>query len=197
MTLDVHIRHGLPQDLIPQAARLYWQAFQGQLGLVLGPEPLALAFLRRAIRPEFCLAAQGVDGRLLALAGIGGPEGGFAGGRREDLTGVYGNWGAFWRGGLLAALPRDENPARFLIDGLIVHPECQGLGIGSRLIAEAEILARTRGHAQIQIDVAAENLRARELYQRRGYRQASAKSTGPLRLVFGITATLAMVKDLT
>lgn len=196
MNPDLRLQHGLPPAAVPQAARLYWQAFGTKLGRVLGPEPRALAFFERAIRPDLCLAAIDQDGRLLALAGLAGPEGGFAGGSFSDLTQVYGHWGGRWRATALDALPRDTDPGRFLVDGLCVDQEYRGQGIGTALLAAAEALALSRGHGQIQIDVAAENHPAQRLYDRLGYRRANRRSTGPLRWIFGISATLSMVKDL-
>ena len=43
--MRVIIHHGLPDHLRHDAARLYWQAFGGKLGRVLGPERLAFALL--------------------------------------------------------------------------------------------------------------------------------------------------------
>lgn len=196
MTPDWPIRQGLPPDTIPQAARLYWQAFGTKLGRVLGPDTLAQRYFERAIRPEHCLAVLDGQGRLLALAGLSSPDGGFAGGAFSDLTGVYGRWGGRWRAALLDALPRDISPGRFLIDGLCVDADWRGRGIGRRLIGAAEAMARHRGHRQIQIDVAAENLSAQRLYHRLGYSQSGQRPTGALRLIFGISATLTLVKDL-
>lgn len=196
MRAELRFQHGLPPSAIPQAARLYWQAFGAKLGRVLGPDDRALAFFARAIRPEFCLAALGPDDELRAIAGLGGPDGGFAGGRFSDLTQVYGPWGGRWRGMVLDALPRDEDPSRMLIDGLCVDRNWRGQGIGAALISQAEALAQARGFAQIQIDVAAENHPAQRLYHRLGYRRANRHSTGPLRWVFGISAIWSMVKDL-
>lgn len=51
----MHILTALPPHLKPEAARLYWQAFGGKLGRVLGPDALALRFLDRVIRCDLSL----------------------------------------------------------------------------------------------------------------------------------------------
>ncbi len=71
----------------------------------------------------------------------------------------------------------DEPAASALVDcpdleDLRVSPTCRGQGIGSRLLAAAEELARQRGHAQVGLGVAVSDLRVRALYERLGYRDA-------------------------
>ncbi len=43
LTVTVTLQTGLPEHLRAEAARLYWQAFGGKLGLVMGPEARAPA----------------------------------------------------------------------------------------------------------------------------------------------------------
>lgn len=196
MAPDLRFQHGLPAHLTPDAARLYWQAFSAKLGRILGPDDRAVAYFERVIQPKNCLCALSDTGQLLGLSGLGSPDGGFAGGTLADLAQIYGTWGAWWRRGLMSALSRDEDPGRLLIDGLCVDARHRGQGIGSRLIQAAEDIARAKALPQVQIDVAVENHRAILLYQRLGYSQINRLSTGPLRWVFGISATLTMVKEL-
>lgn len=70
---------------------------------------------------------------------------------------------------------RSEDPA--LADGLrvahlsnlIVHPEYQGQGMGTRLVAFIEDEARLRGYSYLTIGVDVPNVRARQLYERTGF----------------------------
>jgi GNAT superfamily N-acetyltransferase len=55
------------------------------------------------------------------------------------------------------------------IEDLLVKPEWRGRGIGSSLLEAAERAAAERGCARVGLNVATENVRARELYARRGY----------------------------
>ena len=54
--------------------------------------------------------------------------------------------------------------------------ELRGLGIGTQLISAAENRIRRRGLAIAQLDVELDNPRARTLYERLGYREASRQS---------------------
>ncbi len=58
---------------------------------------------------------------------------------------------------------------------LRVMEPLQGVGIGSRLIASAEALARSHSYRQIQLAVEKSNARARRLYERLGYRVFSQR----------------------
>lgn len=54
-----------------------------------------------------------------------------------------------------------------------VVPEHRGRGVGKRLMAYAEELARNDGHTTLGLMVASHNTRARELYERIGFRANS------------------------
>ena len=56
------------------------------------------------------------------------------------------------------------------LNGIAVLPEYQSRGIGTRLIAAAEQMARERGFREVFVGVNIENARARSLYERLGYR---------------------------
>lgn len=56
------------------------------------------------------------------------------------------------------------------LNGIVVLPEYRSQGIGTRLIAAAEQMARERGFREVCVGVDIENTRARSLYERLGYR---------------------------
>jgi ribosomal protein S18 acetylase RimI-like enzyme len=55
------------------------------------------------------------------------------------------------------------------LSDIAVHPARQSRGIGSRLMEAAESLAARRGYERVGLSVALDNVRARALYERRGY----------------------------
>jgi len=184
---------GLPPDQRAAAARLYWQAFGGKLGRVMGPEARALAFLVRVIREDHVIAALEGD-TLLGLIGFKTPQGAFAGGDMADLRAVYGLTGSLWRGALLEMLSREVDSERFLVDGICVAAEARGHGIGSALIEAICAEARARGYAEVRLDVIDINPRARALYERHGFVATRTAPMGPLRHVFGFAAATTMVR---
>lgn len=196
MTAPLTISKGLPKALRDDAARLYWQAFGGKLGRVMGPDAKAHRYLQRVIEPEFALVACDADGALLGLAGFKTPEGGFAGGSWGDLWAIYGLFGMAWRGTLLALLSREIDNERFLLDGICVTASARSQGVGSALIAAVEDEARARGYTQLRLDVVDTNWRAKALYERLGFTVAKTDRLGLLRYAFGFDAAHTMVKPL-
>lgn len=196
MSHDVTILQGLPNSQRAEAAVLYWQAFGGKLGRVMGPAPRAHAYLTRVIRNDHVIVARNGEGRLLGLAGFQSPQGNFAGGSWQDMRAIYGLAGMLWRAPLLAMLTREVDNERFLIDGLCVAASARGLGIGTALMTAIEDEARACGYAHVRLDVVDRNWRARALYERLGYNAIKTDSIGLLRHVFGFAATVTMVKPL-
>jgi ribosomal protein S18 acetylase RimI-like enzyme len=194
--MGVTIFRGLHPQLRPQAARLYWEAFGGKLGRVLGPDERALRFFQRVIRGDLCFSAVGDGGELVGIAGYKTPAGSFAGGSWDDLTEVYGRVGGRWRGGVLWTLGREVDNDRFLIDGICVGKAHRGKGVGSRLLAALYQEAAERGYGAVRLDVVQDNFRARALYERQGFRAVRTKELGVLRFLFGFASSTTMVRHL-
>lgn len=194
--MGLKLQKGLPPDLRHVGARLYWEAFGPKLGRVLGPRARAMAFLDRVIEAEQCVVALDADGALLGLAGFRTTGGGFAGGTVADLRAIYGQFGAFWRGGLLLALSRDAQPGCFLMDGICVTAAARGRGVGTALLSALYDEAAALGYRSIRLDVIDSNIRARELYLREGFMPTRTARLGLLRHAFGFASSTTMIRPL-
>lgn len=194
MTITLH--HGIPERLLPDAAALYWQAFGGKLGQVMGPQPLALRYLARVIQRDHAIVALDESGGLLGMAGYKTPAGSFAGGTTADMRAVYGLAGMAWRMPLLWGLGREVDNDRFLLDGICVVPAARSIGIGSALMAAICDEGRMRGYAHVRLDVIDTNWRARALYERLGFAIEKTDDIGLLRFAFGFRRSHTMVKAL-
>jgi ribosomal protein S18 acetylase RimI-like enzyme len=194
--MAVTIFRGLHPQLRPQAARLYWEAFGGKLGRVLGPDERALRFFQRVIRGDLCFSAVGDGGELIGIAGYKTPAGSFAGGSWNDLTQIYGGFGGRWRGSVLWALGREVDNDRFLIDGICVSKTHRGKGVGSNLLAALYQEATERGYGAVRLDVIQDNFRARALYERQGFQAVQTAELGVLRFLFGFASSTTMVRSL-
>lgn len=62
---------------------------------------------------------------------------------------------------------RGETDGVFVVGRLAVMPRVRGMGLGARVLAEAERLARESGGARVELDA---QTRARGFYERLGYR---------------------------
>lgn len=194
--MTVSLRIGLPLHLRAEAVQLYWQAFGGKLGRVMGPEPLALRFLTRVLRGDHAIVALDAKGALLGMAGFKTPAGSFAGGEMADVLAIYGRFGAAWRLPLLWMLGHEVDNDRFLLDGICVARGARGRGIGSALMQAIEAEAVARGYEQVRLDVIDSNWRAKALYLRLSYAVEKTDDIGLLRFAFGFRSATTMVKRL-
>lgn len=191
--MTAHVIKGVPDILRRDVAALYWDAFGGKLGRVLGPTPLALRFLETAIRPDHGFVAVDARGALLGVAGFRSVAGSFAGGGKAELRQTYGLWGSAWRSGLLSLLESDTENQRFLLDGICVARTARGKGIGTQLLGALMQEARARHYHSVRLDVVNTNTRARALYERQGFVAVQTQSIGLLRFAFGFSGSTTMV----
>lgn len=194
--MGVTIHSGLQAEQRNAAARLYWEAFGGKLGRLLGPDVRAIAFFEQVIRADHCVAALDGSGALVGIAGFKTPSGSFAAGTWADLAAVYGRLGGSWRGLVLRLLNREIDNDRFLVDGICVARAHRSKGIGGQLLAALYAEAARRGYPAIRLDVIADNWRARALYERHGFMATRTQKLGLVRLFFGFSAATTMVRPL-
>jgi ribosomal protein S18 acetylase RimI-like enzyme len=72
-----------------------------------------------------------------------------------------------------------EAPGTWYVNALAVFPEYRGQGIGSRLLDEAERIARNVRAPGLSLIVADQNERAKQLYVRTGYRAVARRPLVP------------------
>jgi GNAT superfamily N-acetyltransferase len=63
-------------------------------------------------------------------------------------------------------------PRVAVVHRLMVHPVCQGRGLGPHLMRFAELRARQLGYGALRLDAFTRNPRSLRLYERLGYRDA-------------------------
>jgi ribosomal protein S18 acetylase RimI-like enzyme len=177
---DLTIRPARPDDALV-AAELLYQTMLWEGDTMFGCDPrhtvletLAGLFLfsdgRLSRRHAFIAEMEGqIAGLLMAYPGKAIP-------RLDISTGCY-LFGYFslaalvrvaWRS--LAIAGPEAKRGEYYISNVAVRPRFQGHGIGSRLLAFAEHLARSAGLSRVSLCVDMHNDGAFRLYQRTGYR---------------------------
>lgn len=97
---------------------------------------------------------------------------------------------------LLWLFRHDPQPGEAYISDMGVAPDCQGLGIGQRLIAYAEEWALDHRRTSLALWVAESNSRAIHVYEKAGYTITRTRSSLLTRLAFGIRSWYYMEKSL-
>jgi len=183
---------GFPEGQRRHVAQLYWQAFSGKLGGILGPEDKAVTFFARVLDPRFSISIMSASGEVLGVAGYKTREGGLVGGELRDLQAVYGWIGGLWRGLAMSALDRHVSADILLMDGIFVSPAARGTGIGGRLLDAIAQEARIRKLRGVRLDVIDTNPRAKALYLRKGFVPVEEQKLGPLKWIFGFSTATGM-----
>jgi GNAT superfamily N-acetyltransferase len=181
---NITISAGFSAGERAQVAQLYWAAFSGKLGVVMGPAPKAIAFFTDHLDPRFALTARDSDGALLGVAGFKTQHGGLIGGSFLDLVKTYGVWSACWRAALLAMLEREPEQDTLLMDGIFVSQNARGRGVGTALLTAIRAKAEHDGLTAVRLDVIDTNPRAKALYLRQGFTPVATQSIGPLSRIF-------------
>ena len=189
------ITTGIPEANRAEVAALYWEAFGEKLGFVMGPKYRALVFITQVLRSDHAICAHDDTGALLGVVGFKTRDGALVGGSFTDMRRIYGWVGAAARTLLMAALIRDLDNERFLIDGIFVAPEARGCGVGTALLDAIRAEARARGYRQVRLDVIDTNPRARALYLHQGFVELHTQKMGLWRHVFGFSACTTMVRN--
>jgi len=89
-----------------------------------------------------------------------------------------------------------EEDNSYYICGMAVFPEYRGAGIGTRLLALAEEQATDLGYGKTSLIVFEQNTGARNLYERRGYREVARQAVYPHPLIHYSGDAILMVKAL-
>ena len=173
---DVTITRSLPESVRAAAVDVFVEAFGEKMSTALPDPDRRRAFVARTLAADHCITA--LDGEsFLGFAGLKAATGHYAGGvvdaRRlgfgeaRRLLGMRGAIKARVAFGLVDHRPK---PRELYIENIVVAPEARGKGIGTRLLAEIETIAREDGFERIWLDVVDTNPRARVLYEREGYK---------------------------
>lgn len=179
----VIIERGLPPDLREQAVWVFEEAFGSKMRMAVRDREKRLEFMGRTYVAEHAIIARR-DEQLLGMAGLSAKDGPYQGGLMgqswdprpfRDLLGFAGAMWAVWGMRLSDHRPKADE---IYVDGIAVSAEARGLGIGTRLLAEATAIAREQGKRFVRLDVIDINPRAQALYARLGYQVTKVQSFG-------------------
>ncbi|WP_136443190.1 GNAT family N-acetyltransferase [Pacificoceanicola onchidii] len=190
----MQISEGLKPEHAAQAAALYWEAFGGKLGKLMGPGERARAFFADTVNTRAVISATD-GGTLLGIAAFKAGGQGFSSSGLADLWRHYG-MSALWRVVPLAMLERNAPDGVLQMDGICVAAAARGQGVGSALFDALFAMAQREGFDAVTLDVIDTNPRAKALYERLGFETTGTESASVLRGVLGFDYATRMVRKL-
>ena len=193
---EIHYQIGVPEELRGEAAELYDEAFGAKFALAVPEREKRLLMLAEALALPYAVALIS-GGRLAGLAGFSRPQGSLTGGMSASQPFQHlGLLNGFRAAAVFSLYERQSEPSQLLMDGITVHKDQRGQGIGTHLLNEIKQYGRDEGYASVRLDVIDTNPGARRLYEREGFVATKTEHFGYLRRILGFGAATTMVYKL-
>ena len=189
---DISYQRGVPTTQVQAAAELYDEAFGQKFAVAVRDRDKRIALLEACLVPEFAVCAL-LDGKLVGLAGFQTDKGSLTSG--VGVSSLFSHLGVLsgvWATCVFSLYEREPAEGELLMDGIAVHPEMRGRGVGGRLLEEVVSYARDHSCTHVRLDVIDANERARQLYERKGFREVRTESFPYLRWLLGFGGSTTM-----
>jgi ribosomal protein S18 acetylase RimI-like enzyme len=191
--MTIVIRQGFDAPQRQQVAEIYVAAFERKLTPLFNSTDIAVRLVGAELLTACCFTAADETGRVLGVAGFQHGGQSFVNFSANALMREFG-----WLSGAVrygAALLFDRKPGKDVLqmDGIAVHSDARGLGIGTQLIAALEAFAIEHGYQGVRLDVVDSNPHARRLYERLGF-VAQRTADYPFLRAAGFTSITTMIK---
>lgn len=191
-TEDISYRVGLPEKYRNSAVDLYDEAFGQKFAVAIPSKEKRILFLKKCFVLDYVIGAVYKD-KLIGIAGFQTPEGSLTGGitYSELLSelGVYkGNWAAV----IFDLYERKAAAKELIMDGIAVHFEARGKGVGGHLLTEITKYAKEHKFNSVRLDVIDINSKAKALYERMGFKSVKTESYPYLKWLLGFSGSTTM-----
>ncbi|WP_286269101.1 GNAT family N-acetyltransferase [Thalassotalea hakodatensis] len=187
---------GLPRHLKSEAAILYDEAFGKKLSVAVKSENKRVALIQRSLRSEFAIVAIS-ENKLLGIAGFHTENGSLTNGITyknllSELGFIKGNWAAI----IFSFYERKPKKSELLMDGIVVHTDSRGKGIGSKLLEKVADYAQENHFKSVRLDVIDTNPKAKVLYKRKGFVVVKTEYYPYLKRFLGFSGSTTMALTL-
>jgi len=195
-TNEIIYQKGLPEKHKSNAVRLYDDAFGAKFSVAVRSYEKRIFLLNSCFMPEYAIVAI-YDGKLIGIAGFHTPNGSLTGGITyrhliSQLGFIKGNWAAL----IFSLYDRKPTPGELVMDGIVVHSDFRGKGVGSRLLEEVVTYAKENEFNRVRLDVIDINPKAKKLYKRKGFKAVKSEYFPYLRWLLGFSGSTTMELNL-
>jgi ribosomal protein S18 acetylase RimI-like enzyme len=193
--MNIIIQQGFTETQRTQVAELYVSAFERKLVPLFKTIELAKSIVASELYPNCCFTAVNDSRQVLGVAGFQHDRKRCVNFSAGALMREFGWFSGALRYSATLLFERKPRTGTLQLDGIAVHSEARGLGIGTKLIAALEAFALQQGYQGVQLEVVDTNPHARRLYERLGFMEQHT-NTYPFLRSAGFTSVTTMVKPL-
>jgi len=191
-TEDMSYHVGLPEEYRESAVDLYEEAFGQKFAVAIPSKEKRILFLKKSFILDYVIGAFN-KGKLVGIAGFQTPEGSLTGGTTysellSQLGVIKGNWAAI----IFNLYERKPAFKELIMDGIAVHSDARGKGVGSHLLTEIAKYAKEHEFNSVRLDVIDINIKAKILYERKGFRAVNTESYPYLKWLLGFSGSTTM-----
>ena len=190
--MTIELQWGIPKGQYRRAARIIYDAFEHKFRYILGPRDKAIDFIAARLNDKFALVAL-KDGKIIGIAGARSTEGELVDIKLIPWLRTY---HVRTLRSLIVALPfflERKQKGVIELSNLSVTVEARGHGVGSRLVKEFISYAQSKGFHLVLLEVVDENVRAKALYERLGFKTVKhEKVPRPWSFLLGFTGASQM-----
>ncbi|MDX2141236.1 MAG: GNAT family N-acetyltransferase [Chloroflexota bacterium] len=191
--MTITVQQGFSETQRTQVAEIYVAAFERKLMPLFKTSEIAIRLVSAELYPPCSLTAADETGRVLGVAGFqhGGKQ--LLNFSASAMMREFGWFSGAIRYGAAVFFERTPDKRLLQLDGIAVHSEARGMGVGTQMITALETFAIQHGYQGIRLDVVDTNPHARRLYERLGF-GAQRTIAVPFLRSLGFTAFTTMVK---
>ncbi len=183
---------GIPDEHRSVAVDLFDQAFGEKLALAVPNMDRRKALFAEGFNLDSAIAALMGD-KLVGLAGFHAHGKSLTSGLRyRDLLSHLGFLGGNRAAVVFSLFERTPRPNELVMDGIAVQSHARGMGIGKRLLEEIRRYAKSHDFDRVRLDVIDTNPKARQLYERFGFRDVKTENFPELKSILGFGGVTTM-----
>ena len=194
---EFELHDGVKPEHVEDALRISYGAFQRKFRIGFSNSHHFVRMFKNQIDTNSCITAS-VNGNLAGILTILTREQEFYKLSLRTTFSLFNPIRAIRILLNLVIFSSEGRPAQdeLTVDTLVVDPNHRGLGLGTALLNQAEVVATSQGKQRMTLSVIDENKGAMRLYERLGYRTVKTESGVCLRWVVGTQASHKMRKPL-
>lgn len=191
-TKEITYQVGLPERFRSDADSLFGEVFGCDFPSKVPCDKNLPPILDRCFMHKYTIVALS-EGQLIGIVRFKVPNGLLT--ERTTYTELLSILG-FIKGNLVALLyclyERNQILQTIMIGGIAVRPNIQGEGVGSRLLAEVTNYAKKNGYKYVRLDVMDFNSKAKNLYERNGFKTVKSRYIEYFRGKLGLAGATTM-----